>query len=114
MTSGISAAGPDVEIITFLLRAALEGTHFFWAKIDIPQNLTYFLSLLQLAKRLCPFKLYRNSVQGGMVDAKSYLTNAKTHHDEASQVTDLSFDLTTCDTERRSPTHRPSGSRPQG
>ena len=90
MTSGISAAGPDVEIITFLLGAALEGTHFVWAKIDIPPILTYFLSLLQLAKQLYPFKLYRNSVQGGMADAKSYLTNAKTHHDEASQVTDLS------------------------
>ena len=39
-----------------------------------------------------------------MVDAKSYFTNAKTHHDEALQMTDLSPDLTTCDTERRSPT----------
>ena len=88
-------------------------TFFFWAKIDIPQFLTYFWGLLQLAKRLCPFKLYQNSVQGGMVDAKSYLTNAKTHHDEASQVTDLSPDLTTCDTERRSLAHPSSGSRPQ-
>ena len=102
MTSGISAAGPDVEIITFAPSRVGRHTFFCWAKIDIPQNLTYFLRLLQLAKRLCPFKLYRNSVQGGMVDAKSYLTNAKTHHDEASQMTDLSPNLTTCDTERRS------------
>ena len=57
----------------------------------------YFLALLQLAK-----KLYRNSVQGGMVDAKSYFTNAQSHHDEASQVTDLSPGLTTGDTERQS------------
>ena len=88
--------------------------HIFLAKTDIPQDLTNFQALLQLAKRLCPFKLYRNSVQGGMVDAKSYFTNAKTHHDEASQMTDLSPDLTTCDTERRSPAQPPSGSRPQG
>ena len=87
---------------------------FFSAKINIPRKLTYFLVLLQLAKRLCPFKLYRNSVQGGMIDAKSYFTNAQTHHDDASQMTDLSPDLTTCDTERRSPAHPPSGSRPQG
>ena len=87
---------------------------FFWAKTDIPQTLTYFLGLLQLAKRLCPFKLDRNSVQGGMADAKSYFTNAKTHHDEASRMTDLSPNLTTCDTERRNPAHTPSGSRPQG
>ena len=98
----------------YKLRAALEGTHFFSAKTKIPQNTTYFLSLLQLAKRLCPFKLYRNALQGGMVDFKSYFTNAKTHHDEATQVTDLSPDLTTCDTERRSLAHPPSGSRPQG
>ena len=84
-------------------RAALEGTLFFGAKTDMARKLTYFLFLLQLAKWLCPFKLYRNSVQGGMVDAKSYFTNAKTHHDEASQMTDLSPDLTTCDTERRTP-----------
>ena len=69
----------------------------------------YFLALLQLAK-----KLYRNSVQGGMVDAKSYFTNAKTHHDEASRVTDLSPNLTTCDTERWSLAHPPSGSLHQG
>ena len=80
---------------------------FFSAKTDIPPKLTYFLVLLQLAKRLCPFKLYRNSVQGGMVDSKSYFTNAKTHHDEASRVTDLRPDLTTCDTERRRPTTPP-------
>ena len=49
-----------------------------------------------------------------MVDAKSYFTNAKTHHDEASQMTDLSPDLTMCDTERRSLVHPSSGSRPQG
>ena len=42
-----------------------------------------------------------------MVDAKSYFTNAKTHHDEASQVNDLSPDLTTCDRERRSLAHPP-------
>ena len=87
---------------------------FFSAKTDMPQKLTYFLVLLQLAKRLCPFKLYRNSVQGGTVDSKSYCINAKTHRDGASQVADLSPDLTTCDTERRSPAHPPSGSRPQG
>ena len=87
---------------------------FFSAKTDIPQKMIYFLGLLQLAKSLCPFKLYRNSVQWGMVDSKSYLTNAKTHHDEASQVTHLSPDLTTCDTERRSLTNPPSGSRPLG
>ena len=48
-----------------------------------------------------------------MVDAKSYFTNAKTHHDEASQVTDLSPDLTTCDTERRSLTHPPLARAPR-
>ena len=42
-----------------------------------------------------------------MIDAKSYLTNAKTRNDEASQMTDLSPDLTTCDTERRSLAHHP-------
>ena len=64
-------------------QAVLEGTHFFFAKIDIPQKLTYFGGSLQLAKRLYPFNLYRNSVQGGMVDGKSDFINAKTHHDEA-------------------------------
>ena len=98
----------------YKLRAALISTFSFSAKIDIPRKLTYFLVLLQLAKRLCPFKLYRNSVQGGTVDSKSYCINAKTHRDGASQVADLSPDLTTCDTERRSPAHPPSGSRPQG
>ena len=87
---------------------------FFSAKTDMPPKLTHFFVLLQLAKRLCPFKLYRNSVQGGTVDSKSYCINAKTHRDGASQVADLSPDLTTCDTERRSPAHPPSGSRPQG
>ena len=42
-----------------------------------------------------------------MVNAKSYCTNVKTRRDEASQVTDLSPGLTTCDTERRSPAHPP-------
>ena len=64
-------------------QAVLAVTHFYSAKTDL-----HFFVLLQLAKRLCPFKLYRNSVQGGMVDSKSYCTNAKTHRDEASQVTD--------------------------
>ena len=63
---------------------------FFSAKIDIPRKLTYFWALLQLAKQLCPFKLYRDSVQGGMVDSKSYCAVVKTHRDETSQVTDLS------------------------
>ena len=53
-------------------------------------------------------------MQGGMVDAKSFYTNTKTHHDEASQMTDQSPDLTTCDMERRSLAPTPSGSRPQG
>ena len=63
---------------------------FFWAKTDMPQKMIIFFVLLELAKRLCPFKLYRDSVQGGMVDSKSYFTVVKTHHDETSQVTDLS------------------------
>ena len=37
-----------------------------------------------------------------MVDIKSYFTEAKTHHDEATQVTDLRPRLTACDMERRS------------
>ena len=45
---------------------------------------------LSLALILCPFKMYRDSVQGGMVDSKSYCTIVKTHRDETSQVTDLS------------------------
>ena len=52
--------------------------------------MTHYLRLLELAKRLCPFKLYRDSVQGRMVDSKSYSTSVKTHQDETSQVTDLS------------------------
>ena len=91
----------------YMLRAALKGTHVFSVKTDMPQKLTHFLVLLQLAKRLCPFKLYRDSVQGGMVDSKSYCTVVKTHRDETSQVTGLSPGLTTCDTERRSPAHPP-------
>ena len=72
-------------------RAALIGTlFFFFTKIDMARKLTYFLVLLQLAKRLCPFKLYRDSVQGDMVDSKSDCTVVKTHCDERSQVTDLS------------------------
>ena len=94
-------------------RAALEDTHFFERKSTSPQNLTYFWGLSQLAKRLCPFKLYRNSVQRGMVDARSYFTNAQTHHDEASQMTDPSPDLTTCDTERRSLAHPPLARAPR-
>ena len=53
-------------------------------------KLIYFLVLLQLAKRLCPFTLYRVSVQGCMVDSKSDCANAQTHRDETSRVTDLS------------------------
>ena len=45
-------------------RAALEGTYLFLAKTDMTLNNYRFLGLLQLAKRLRPFKLYRNSVQG--------------------------------------------------
>ena len=78
--------------------------HFFFsAKIDIPRKLTYFLVLLQLAKRLCPFKLYRNSVQGDVVNSRSYCTNAKPHRDQVSWVTDMRPDLTTYDAERREP-----------
>ena len=47
---------------------------FFSAKTDMPPKNELFLGLLELAKRLCPFKLCRDSVQGGVVDAKSYLT----------------------------------------
>ena len=60
----------------YKLRAALEGTFVFSAKIDMAQKLTYLLAILQLAERLCQFKLYRNSVQGDTVDSKSYCTNA--------------------------------------
>ena len=69
----------------YKLRAALEGTHFCLAKTDIPLNVGLFWGFIttrQTANSLCPFKLYQNSVQGGMVDAKSYFTNAKTHHDQ--------------------------------
>ena len=86
---------------------------FFSVKIDIPRKLTYFLVLLQLAKRLCPFKLYRNSVQGDVVNSKSYCTNAKTHRDQASWVTDLSHDLTKCDTETWSLTTAPLARAPR-
>ena len=55
----------------------------------VPPQMTYFLALLQLAKRLCPFKLYCDSLQGGKVDSKTYYTIVKTHRDETSQVTDL-------------------------
>ena len=90
------------------------GRHvFFSAKIDTPLNFTYILVLLQLAKWLFSFKLYRNSVRGCMVDAKSYFTNAKTHHDEASQMTDQSPDVTTCDMERRSLAHPPLARAPR-
>ena len=98
-------------------RAALEGTHFFSAKTDIPPKLTYFLVLLQLAKRLCPFKLYRNSVQGGMVDSKSYCTNAQTHRDQASQVTDVSPGSSRSDNVRHgtpAPDHPPFWLAPPG
>ena len=64
-------------------QAALIGTLFF-SKTDMAQICAYLLVLLQLAKQLCSFKLDRNSVQGGVVDAKSYFTNAKAHHDEVS------------------------------
>ena len=94
-------------------RAALEGTHFFSAKTDMPQKLTYFLVLLQLAKRLCPFKLYRDSVQDGVVDAKSYCTVAQILRAGPSWVTDLSPDLTTCDTERRWPANPPLAHAPR-
>ena len=74
----------------YMLRAALEGTHFFLGENRHAPPNDPFWALLQLAKRLCPFKLYRDSVQGGMVDSKSYCTVVKTHRDETSQVTDLS------------------------
>ena len=93
-------------------RAALEGTHFFWAKTDMAPKMTHFLSVLQIAKRLCPFKLYRDSVQGGMVDLKSYSTMLKTHRDETSEVTDLSPGLTMSDTERLSLIHISEPTRP--
>ena len=73
-----------------MLRAALEGTHFFLGENRHAQKLTYFLVLLYLAKRLCPFKFYRDSVQGGMVDSKSYFTVAKILRAGTSWVTDLS------------------------
>ena len=63
---------------------------FFSAKINIPPNLTYCLALFQLAKRLCSFKLYRDSLQGGVADSKCYCAIVKTHRDETSQMTDLS------------------------
>ena len=73
-----------------MLRAALEGTHFFLGENRHAPKKDNLLVLLWLAKRLCPFKLYRDSVQGGLVDSKSYFTIVKTHHDETSEVTDLS------------------------
>ena len=73
----------------YMLRGALVVTHFFPVESRHGPQMTHFLLLLQLAKRLCPFKLYRDSVQGGMVDSKSYCTNAKAHHDETSEVTEL-------------------------
>ena len=100
----------------YKLRAALEGTHCcrgenrHGPKIELCFS---FITTRQLAKQLYPFKLYRHSVQGGTVDSNSYCTNAQTPRDGASQVTDPSPGLTTCDTERRSPSHPPSGSRPR-
>ena len=73
-----------------MLRAALVVTHFFLGENRHAPQMTHFWMLLELAKRLCPFKLYRDSVQGGMVDSKSYCAVVKTHRDETSQVTDLS------------------------
>ena len=74
----------------YMLRSALEGTHFFWAKTNMPSKMTHFLGLFYLAKPLCPFKFYCGSVQGCMVESKSDCTVVKTHQDETSQVTDLS------------------------
>ena len=51
----------------YMPRAALVGTHaFFGENRHAPPKLSYLLGLLQLAKQLCPFKLYRASVQGGV------------------------------------------------
>ena len=97
----------------YKLRAALEGTHFLEAKTDMPPKMIHFLVFLQLAKRLCPFKLYCDSVQGGMVDSQSCCTVAKILRVGTSWVTDLSPGLTTCDTERRSPAHPPLARAPR-
>ena len=94
--------------------AALIGTCVFSAKAKMARKSYFLLVLLQLAKWLCPFKLYQNYLQGGVVDSKSYFANAETHHDEASQVTGLTPDPTTCDTETSEPDPPPSGSRPPG
>ena len=73
-----------------MLRAALVVTHFFLSENRHAQKMTHLGDLLKLTKRLCPFKLYRDSEQGGMVDSKSYCTVVETHRDRTSPVTDLS------------------------
>ena len=71
-------------------RAALVVTHVFLGENRHAPIMIHFLILLELAKGLCPLKLYRDSVQGRMVDSKSYCAVVKTHRDETSHVTDLS------------------------
>ena len=60
-----------------------------------------------------PIQIVSKFCAGGYGRFQSYCTNAKTHRDAASQVTDLSPALTTCDTERRSPTHPPLARAPR-
>ena len=62
--------------------------------------------------------LESDSVQGGMVDSKSYCTVVNTRCDETSQATNLSPgqespDLTTCDTETSEPDHPPLAHAPR-
>ena len=66
-----------------MLRAALEGTHFFLGENRHAPQIVPLLGFIVTRQ-------YRDSVQGGMVDSKSYFTVVKTHRDETSQLTDLS------------------------
>ena len=61
-----------------------------------------------------PIQIVLRFCAGGVVDAKSYFAVAKILCARPSWATDLSPDLTTCDTETSEPDHSPSGSRPQG
>ena len=49
----------------YMPRAALEGTHFFQPKTNMPPKLTYFFCFsVTRQTAICPIKFYRNFVQG--------------------------------------------------
>ena len=74
----------------YMLRAALEGTHFFLAENRQAPDIGLFFGFIVTRQTAMPIQILPRFCAKGMIDSKSYCTVVKTHRDETSQVTDLS------------------------